>query len=140
MIRNGTEITFDVQGTTGGILPRTIASVRQQTIDALTPFFDVANVSIKSASIISDPLHSLSLWPYTAVVRATVQMDYSDVRDVDSIVAHAFYEGAGEVPTVTARGLEQGQEPGDDRTGFSLTTALVLVVVGLVALAVVKVA
>jgi hypothetical protein len=140
MIANGQRIVFDVQGTTGNILPRSVASVRQAAIDALTPFFIVEDVSIDSQSALSDPLHSLSLWPYSATVRAVMQSDYADVRDIDSIVAHAFYQAAGEVPTVTAEGLEAAQGPANNSHGLGLTGALTLVAVGLIALAVIKVA
>lgn len=139
MIAKNTVITFDVQGTTGGFLPRTVAGLRQTAIDALTPFFEVQDLSVSSSSFLSDPLHSLSQWPYSAVVRAKMQADYGSIRDVDSIIAHAFYRGAGELPTVTARTYEAGQGAADDRGGPSLTTALVLVAVALVALAVVKI-
>jgi hypothetical protein len=138
MIANGTTITFTVRGTTGDILPRTVANVRNDVIDRLTPFFDVASVDMSTSSILSDPLHSLSDWPYTAKVHVTVRADYGDIRDVDSVIANAFYNAAGNLPTVTADGFEQGQ--GTDSTqGVSLTTALVLVAVALVALAVIKV-
>lgn len=139
MITNGSAITFDVQGSTGGFLPRTVAEVRQSVIDSLTPFFVVTDVALSSSSFLSDPLHSLSDWPYSAVVRVTMQSDYADISDVDSVVAHAFYDAAGELPTVTARGYEPGQSAADSRTGLSLTSALVLIAVALVALAVVKI-
>lgn len=140
MVRNGQTITFDVQGSTGAYLPRTVNGVRQAAIDALTPFFSVQDVSIASSSFLSDPLHSLSLWPYRATVRATVQADYADIRDVDSIVANAFYQAAGELPTVTANGYEASQGSADNRGGLSLTGAITLAAVGLVAIAVIKVA
>jgi hypothetical protein len=139
MIRNGETITFDVQGTTGGGWPRTVAGVRQEVIDALTPFFEIQDVPIFTSSFLSDPFHSLSQWPYTSTVRATMQSDYADVRDVDSVIANAFYQATGELPTVTARGKEPGQTAADTRSGLSLTTALALVAVGLVAIAVVKI-
>lgn len=139
MIRNGQTLTFTVNGTTGQWLPRTVAGVRQDAIDALTPFFDVESVSVNSPSFASDPIHYIANWPYTAYVRATVQADYGDVRDVDSIVAHAFYEATGEIPTVTADALEQAQKPPDERTGVSLTAIFALAVIGIVAFAVIKV-
>lgn len=140
IVRTGTVLTFTVQGTTGEYIPRAVESVRALVIDGLTPFFDVADVSIETGSFLSDPLHYLSDWPYTATVRATVRTDYGDIRDVDSIVANAFYNAAGNLPTVTADDFEAGQ--GDSATtapgGLSLTTTLVLVVVALIAIAVIK--
>lgn len=139
MIRNGQVITFAVRGTTGAYLPRSVAAVRQVVLDSLTPFFVVEDLTFKTDSVLSDPFHALSAWPYSASVRAKMQSDYADVLDVDSIVAHAFYNGAGELPTVTANGYERGQGA-DTQTGFSLTQALVLVAVALVAYAAIKVA
>jgi hypothetical protein len=140
MVKAGAVITFDVQGTTGEYLPRSADSVRAIVINGLTPFFDVQDVSIETDSFLSDPLHYLSNWRYDATVRIKVLTDYGDIRDVDSVIGHAFYDGAGNLPTVTARAYEQGQ--GDAQTiapgGFSVKTLLVLAVVGLVALAVVK--
>jgi hypothetical protein len=136
MIAKNSVIIFDVKGRTG-YLPRTEAGVRQNVIDGLTPFFEVQDVSLSTSTVLSDPLHQINTWPYTAVVRAKTQADYGHVRDVDSIVAHAFYTAGGELPTVTARGYEKGQSE-DKPTGLSLTTALILVAVSLVALAVVK--
>lgn len=139
MIRRGTEITFTVNGQAGQ-WPRSVADVRSAVIDGLTPFFDVADVTIPTPSFLSDPLDYFINWPYTATVRVTVKADYAEPRDVDSIIAHAFYEAAGELPTVTANGLEQGQGNPTPTKGLSLTTALALVAAGLIALAVIKVA
>jgi hypothetical protein len=141
MITNGTALTFDVAGQTGPYMPRTVSDVRQTAIDNLTPYFDVVSVELKSKGFLEDPVHGILgvNWPYQATVSARVQADYADVRDVDSIVAHAFYEGAGELPTVTARELEHTPGPPESTTGISLTTAIVLVAVALVAVAVIKV-
>lgn len=139
MIASGTAITFDVQGTTGPYLPRTVAAVRRIVVDELTPFFDVMDVSISTSSVLSDPAHALSDWPYRATVQAIVRADYNTIRDVDSIVAHAFAEGAGEVPTVTANvGSDGSQGEADQRAGLSVGMAGLLLVAGLVAVAVIK--
>lgn len=129
MVNAGAIITFTVQGTTGGYLPRSTAGVRTDVIDRLSPFFDVQDVSIVASSVLSDPLHSLSNWPYVATVRASVRADYGDIRDVDSIVANAFDYAAGQVPTVTANGYEQAQGAAAITTGLSVTTALILAIV-----------
>lgn len=139
MIANGQTLSFTVNGTTGQWLPRTVAGVRQDAIDNLTPFFDVESVSVNSPTFASDPIHYIANWPFTAYVRATMRSDYGDVRDVDAIVAHAFYEATGEIPTVTADDEEPDQAPPSETTGFSLTTLAVVLVIGLVALAVIQV-
>lgn len=140
MIDAGRAITFDVQGTTGEYIPRSVSSVRAIVIDQLAPYFDVEDVAFQTSSVLSDPFHSLSNWPYRATVRALPLADYGDVRDVDSIVAHAFYEAAGNLPTVTASGYETPQGPSDQRAGLSFGLGALLLVVGLVALATIKVA
>lgn len=139
MIRRGTELNFTVNGQAGQ-WPRSVADVRSAVIDGLTPFFDVPDVPIVTPSFLSDPLDYFINWPYTAKVRAIVKADYAEIRDVDSIVANAFYNAAGELPTVTEDSLEKGQGNPDSTKGISLTTALALVAVGLVAVAVMKVA
>ncbi len=138
MIAAGTSITFTVQGTTG-FWPTTVASLRTTAIDALTPFMDVADVSIVTDTFLANPVTYLDSWPYKATVRATTRVAYAGIRDVDSVVAHAFYVAASELPTVTASGYEQGQSEPSKTTGITLTTALVLVAVALVAVAVFKV-
>lgn len=139
MVTAGSVITFAVNGTTGEYLPRSVGSVRALVIDGLTPYFDVEDVAFQTASLASDPFHALSNWPYTATVRAVVRADYGDIRDVDSIIVHAFYDATGNEPTVTADDYEAGQGAPDRRTGFSLTTVLTLAVIAIVALAVIKV-
>jgi hypothetical protein len=142
MIARNTVLTFDVQGTTGQWIPRTIAGIRQDAINGLAPFVDAQDVEVSAPGFLSDPVHSLTNWPYSAVVRARVLADYRDVRDVDSIVAHAFYTAAGDLPTVTARRLEAGQGEAGTTTGPGLGTLFAgsaLVVIALVAIAVVAI-
>lgn len=135
MVEGGRELTFDVQGTTGEYIPRAVDSVRAIVIDNLTPFFDVADVAITTSSVWSDPAHALSNWPYRATVRATPRSDYGDIRDVDSIVVHAFAEATGNAPTVTATGHETAQ--GDASTEQGTSGTLLLIVLAIVAVAVI---
>lgn len=137
MVNAGSVITFTVRGTTGQYSPRTVAGVRQDAINALTPFFDVTDVTIETQSFTSDPFNYISNWPYTATVRLTTRVAYAGIRDIDSVVAHAFYEAAGDLPTVTGNGYEQGQGQ-DTTTGISLVTLAVLGIVALIAIAVIK--
>lgn len=138
MIAHGTAITFTVNGQ-AGFWPESVASVRAQAIDGLTPFFDVADVSLQTRGFIEDPVNYVTEWPYTATVRATVRSDYGTIRDIDSIVAHAFYNATGNLPTVTAAGYEAAQADPSSTTGISLTTALILVAVVLALVVAVKV-
>lgn len=138
MIAHGSRLTFSANGTTGSLIPRAVDSVRAIVINELTPFLDVESVSIATDSIWSDPFHSLSNWPYRATVVARTRFDHADIRDVDSIVSHAFYNAAGEIPTVTSN-LEPGQGTPDQQTGATLTTVLVLAAIVLVLVVAVKV-
>jgi hypothetical protein len=139
-IHNGDVLTFTAVGKTSEYWPRTADGVRSDALDSLTPFFEVESLNIKTASALGDPVHFVLgvNWGYTATIRAKVRADYGDVRDVDSIVAHAFYEAGGEVPTVTSN-LEQSQDAPKSTEGITLTGAIVLVAVALVAVAVIKV-
>lgn len=136
MIVHGTRITFTVKGVTGYLLPRNVESVRGIVIDGLTPYLDVISVSFDTNSILSDPFHSLSNWPYTAHVTAITRVDHGDIRDIDSIVANAFYNAAGEVPTVTADGIEAPQAD-NTQAGISLGTGIGIGGVVVAALAIV---
>lgn len=138
LVRNGDALVLDVSGTTGEWLPRTVAGVRQSVLDNLSHFFDVEDVTMESDAFLSDPIHYVTNWPYTSRVSLTSQSDYADHRDVASVVAHAFYEATGDLPTVTVQGADAPQGNPDAKQGVSITTALVLVVVGLIAIAVIK--
>lgn len=137
-VTNRDALTLTVSGTTGEWLPRTVAYVRQTVIDNLSHFFDVEDVSMSTDAFLEDPVHYVTTWPYTASVRVTVRSDYNDHRDVAAIVAHAFYEAAGGMPSVTVDDYDAAPGDPDKKTGVSITTVLIVAVVGLLAIAVIK--
>ena len=129
MLPAGTTLTFDVKGTAGQWIPRTVADVRAGVIDSLTPHAHVYDVSLTRESFLSDPENLYYwAWPYVAVVTLQSRMTYAHSDDLASIVAHAFYSAAGALPTVTARGYGPQQTP-DVITGTTVFGSLGLVVV-----------
>jgi hypothetical protein len=72
----------------------------------------VHDVTINREDTLFGPSALYWNWRYSAVVTVTTKAAYAKIEDVDSIVAHAFYEAGGELPTVTARGYEPAQGPG----------------------------
>lgn len=120
MINAGQTLTFDVKGTAGQWIPRTVAELRAQVIDSLTPFLHVYDVSVTRESFLADPENLYYwAWPYVAVVTVQTRIAYASADDVASIVAHGFYNGGGTLPTVTTRGYGVQQLP-DVTTGPSL--------------------
>ncbi len=112
MVPSGARLTFDVIGSTSGLLPTTVQGVREDVVRDLAANLLVHDVTINREDTLFGPSALYWNWRYTATVSATTKAAYGKIEDVDSIVAHAFYYGAGELPTVTARGYEPGQGPG----------------------------
>lgn len=130
MVSAGSTLTFDVKGTAGQWLPRTAAEVRAQVVDALTLQFHVYNVAMERETFLSDPENLYYWnWPYTAVVTVQTRVGYGSVDHAAAIVANAFYQGAGTMPTVTARGSGPQQDP-DVEIGPSLFSLGALVILG----------
>lgn len=117
MVNAGQRITFDVVGSTSTdwttILGSTVQGVREIVVDTLSASFYVHDVTINREGTLFGPDALYWNWRYSAVVSLTTKTAYAKIEDVDSIVAHAFYEGGGELPTVTARGFEEGQGEGE---------------------------
>jgi hypothetical protein len=139
MVTRGTLMTFDVAGSSS-LFPHTSEGIRSDAIDELSHYFDRIQVSMTTESFTDDPLRMFKPLEYTAVVQAAPLADYADPHDVASIVRNAFYNAAGALPTVTVRGVDVPIGPPKQQTpGLSLTTGLVLIVVGLIAVAVIVV-
>lgn len=130
MVPAGTMLTLDVKGTAGQWIPRTVAEVRSQVVNALTPNFHVFDVTLDRPSLLSDPENLYYwAWPYTGVVTLQTQEPYGSPTDVASIVAHEFYGAGGSVPTVTVQGY--GPQQGKDKEtgpGLGSVTAIVVAV------------
>ena len=102
MVRAGTALTFVVAGRTAGLFPVNAGDVRNDVINRLIPFCTVDNVIINKPALgeIVDPSQWFH-WDYTATVMLRPKADYGTADDVGSIIANAFYQAAGAVPTVT---------------------------------------
>lgn len=138
MIRAGTVLTFDVTGQAGGWSAPEAGDVRTAVIDALHPFVTVRNITVTKTSGWTDL--DFFWWNYTARVIVQTRVDHAAAADVASIVASAFYTGAGSLPTVTVGAGSQA--PGVvtpptaiDAFASTLEWGLVLLVGGVIATA-----
>lgn len=138
MVRAGTILTFDVTGQAGGWFAPEPGDVRAGVIDALHPYLTVHNLTLTKTSGWRDI--DFFWWNYSARVDVQTKSDHARVDDVASIVAHAFYVGAGTLPTVTLGAGTQApavvQPPGFvDSTLAGLQWTAVLLVGGVVVVA-----
>lgn len=133
MVPAGSLITFDVTGTTNLYLATSPVLVRGDVVDALSPFVDVNNVTVIAPTWTSDMLNGFAVnTDYTATVQITTRVDYSDISDLASIVAHAFYTAVNALPTVTAEQSGQpAQQPAIGSSGPTFTSGLGSVLSGL---------
>ena len=140
MVPAGSTLTLDVRGTATSWLPTTPAGIRAAALDDLSPFFDVPDLVLSSTSILGSQVTFPSFnYPYTGVLTLRTRVAYGDTDDVASIVANAFYNHAGSVPTVTVRGYGVQQSAPPAGFGFgSFTPALGLVAVIVVGVVVLK--
>lgn len=107
MLKAGSTVVFDVQGSTGGALPVDDTDLRNAVINNLAAYFEVLNVSITKGSMLTNILDFEWLhWNYAATVTIQTRMDYGDVEDLRGVIATAFYNGGGAVPVVTIRGYD----------------------------------
>ena len=136
MIAAGSTLTLDVQGTVGEWLPRTADEVRGAVLGVLGGSFTVHDVQIERATFLSDPENLYYwAWGYKAIVTLTTREGYGDAADVGAIVANAFYQAGGVVPTVTVRGSGPQQGPATSYVGVDLSMTLVLAGLALLAVA-----
>lgn len=117
MVRAGETITFQVVGTTAGIIPVDATDLRTQVVDRLGLYFLVTNAAITRGSLLSNILDFQWLhWDYRATVTIKTRLGYGDLDDVRSVIANAFYQAGGALPTVTAPGYGETQGPADTQT------------------------
>ena len=107
MIAAGTRVTINVQGQTSAWLPLTEANLRDGVIDGLSHTFTVNSVGITPLGSVYVGLQD---WPYSARVNVTTRVSYAKAEDVASIVANAFYQAGGSLPTVNAEGYGPRQD------------------------------
>lgn len=124
MIAKGSRLQFEVRGSVGEWLPRTVDDVRQQAINSMSAY-----VTVESCSLLrTDNAFWREYWDwgYTAQVTVRTRSDHNALEDVTAIVSSAFQTASGEIPTVTPPG-QQGSEcqPGgtcepSNKIGFAL--------------------
>lgn len=142
MLRAGSQVTFDVQGSTGGMLPVDDTDLRNALISKLAAFFQVVNIAIVKGSMVSNIIDFQWFhWNYSATVTIVTRMDYGDVTDLRGVIANAFYDAGGAIPTVTVRGVDMPQGPAVTNTGIGVGSLLAGsgVLVALVAVAAVAI-
>jgi len=100
MIPAGQRLTFDVVGVAGGWIPTTADEVRSAAVHELSEAFTVRNVRVESQGAVYEMLE----WPFLARVEVSPIQGFAELADAQSIVAHAFYEATGNLPTVTEAG------------------------------------
>ncbi len=106
MIAIGARLAFDVVGVAGGWIPTTTDEVRTSAVHQLSLHFRVLNVQVRPQGAIYEMLE----WPFIASVEVAPLVPYATIDDAMSVVANAFYESTGNLPTVTdaGAGLVQG--------------------------------
>lgn len=142
MVRAGTALTVEVTGTAGSWWNPANAFVTENGIvadvrAACLPYMNVDTFTIDDRGI-SDVVE----WTYRASLTIRPKADYGDADDLASIVAHAFYEATGYLPSAT---VGPGSQPGLPPPPINLpalgawTTVLVVGVAVIAIVVVVKV-
>lgn len=116
MIAKGTRIRFDVRGSAGEWLPRTVDDVRQIAINSMSAYVTVESVGLTRTD--NALWREYWDWGFTADVSVRTLYDHASIADVVLIVREAFKLASGETPTVTAIGYpETGAQPGGYQPG-----------------------
>jgi len=116
MIATGTRIEFDVRGSVGEFLPRTVDDVRQLAINSMSPYVTVESVSLSRTD--NAFWREYWDWGYTSVTRVRTVHDHASISDLVLIVRNAFTTASGEIPTVTANGYsESGVQDSEGQPG-----------------------
>jgi hypothetical protein len=102
MIAAGSSLTFTVRGTTEASQWQVVFTpgmLRSGVVDVLSRVLDVVRVDVSSDdTIITGTLP----WTYRADVQVRTRAAYAQSNDVAAIVANAFAQAGGNVPTVSA--------------------------------------
>jgi hypothetical protein len=139
MITKGTEVSFVIQGRCVTILTTMAGDVRQDVNDAL----GARGWKVWSSVVQALTNERLGDWDYRAEVRCSSSADHARIEDMIAVVRAVFWEAAGSMPTVSAKGYTtQGEQPaphtlldlsglGGWVKGLGAGAILALVVVGL---------
>lgn len=104
MIPGGTSLSYQITGQASvfSTFFNDAAGVRSDVISALSAYFNVQNVTVDAESALEQYENlELTAWQYSATVTLVTRSDYGSVDDIGSVVAHAFFDATGYLPTVT---------------------------------------
>lgn len=140
MVRADSVLTLQVEGQTGGWVPIDDTALRAGVLNRLTPYFDVIGATITRGSLLSNILDFQWFhWQYSAIVTIKTRVGYASADDVRSIVASAFYNTGGAMPSISISSLGETQGSGVEQSGLGLgglfagsTALIVALAVGLV--------
>lgn len=105
MIAAGQRLAFDVVGVAGGWLPTTVDEVRSGAVAELSSAFRVRNLVVENTA----EMYEMLEWSFLARVEVEPIQGFATIEDAQSVVAHAFYEVTGNLPSVTDAG--EGSAP-----------------------------
>jgi hypothetical protein len=106
-IAAGTRVEFDVRGSVGEWLPRTVDDVRQGATNFMSAYVTVESIGLSRTD--NAFWREYWDWGYTANVRIRTRYSHASIDDLLKIVADGFQSAAGEIPTVTANGYTPDQ-------------------------------
>jgi hypothetical protein len=113
-------LTLNVTGQANGLYADREA-LRSGVIGLLSRHFDVITASVTTGSLFSNAIgFEWVFYQYTARLEIRTRGAYAEARDVASVVANAFYQTGGELPTVSVAGLDPPQTAGTITTGPEL--------------------
>lgn len=112
MVEKGQSIRFQVQGNiTVSLFGNSTASeVRKAAANELGQYFDVKDLTLTVNGIVDTLVRFEWLTsPYEARLTVATRSAYGTAGDVGSVVAHAFYNATGSLPSVSIVGVDQAQ-------------------------------
>lgn len=108
MIAAGTRLTMSVKGETTNTIWNPLGfqtdDLRRGVMDALASTFTVNSLSVTARTSVYTGYLG---WPYTCTIVVTTKTGYAKAADPASIVADAFYQVGGALPTVNISGYPE---------------------------------
>ena len=116
MIAAGQRLAFDVVGVAGGWLPTTADDVRSDVIAELSSAFRIHNLLLEGQGSFYEVLE----WPYLSRIELSPIEGFATIEDAQSVIAHAYYEVTGNLPSVTDAGAGMVPTTGNGGDWFGL--------------------
>jgi hypothetical protein len=119
MIAAGTRLTMSVKGETTNTIWNPLGfqtdDLRSGVLSLLSSSMTVNSLGVTARSTIYTGYLG---WPYTATITITTRTAYAKAEDLASIIANAFYQAAGSLPTVNVQGYPStgAYTPGESAT------------------------